>query len=418
MLTEKTIAGFKPSSKRVHHYDEGKGSVRGFGVRVEPNGRKSYFWFAKVRGVPRFRALGEFPVTSLKVARDRGLDLASEARKWKESGYAGDDPFEKKQPTALLVTPTFRELVEAYVARHLREKANKPEKAEYDARWLVGKYFRDWLDRPVDEIRVEDMLTIKNRCGEKRYMANRSIEFVRAIFNWSARAEDGRINFWPVGNPAKGVSSYEERQRDRFLKPEELARFNDELKKERSRDLRDFLTLAITTGARKSDVLSMRFEDVGWETAVWKVPFPKNGESYNIQLLTAALGILKRRRREIPETEAHVFPGRSRSGHLENIKKPWTDFRKRAAIPDIRIHDIRRTHGSYLAIAGVSLPQIGAALGHRSLQSTAIYARLHDEAVRTAREAGEAKMIELMAKAKKRVKLAASRNEKLLGGAS
>ena len=309
MLTEKAIADFKPGSKRTHHYDEGKGSVTGFGVRVEPNGRKSYFWFAKVRGVPRFRALGEFPITSLKTARDKALDLASDARKWKESGYSGDDPFEKKPPVVPAITPKFKELVDAYIARHLREKANKPERAAYDANWMVEKYFAEWLARPIDTITVEDLLAIRNRSGDRRYMANRLVEFVRAIFNWSAKAQDGRINFWPVGNPAKDVSSYEERQRDRFLRPDELSRFNDELKKERSRDLRDFLTLAISTGARKSDVLSLRWQDIEWETQVWKVPFPKNRESYNVQLLPAVLAILKRRRREIPETNAYVFPG-------------------------------------------------------------------------------------------------------------
>jgi integrase len=99
-----------------------------------------------------------------------------------------------------------------------------------------------------------------------------------------------------------------------------------------------------------------------------------------------------------------VFPGPGRTGHLTDIKKPWQEFRKRAGLENFRIHDLRHTHASYQSIAGVSLQQIGKSLGHRSLQSTQIYAELHDEAVRGARESGQAKMLELMTAARKRAK--------------
>jgi integrase len=274
---------------------------------------------------------------------------------------------------------------------------------------LLKKHFASWLDRRLDKITVDDVLTVKNACGKHKHMANRCVEFARAIFNWSAgKNDDGRLNFWSVANPAKDVGTFDEDPRERFLQPEELVRFKSELEKEKHADLKDFLALALSTGARRSSIFAMRWDDVKWERQVWTVPDSdsKNGQGYSVQLLPAALAVLKRRRADIAAEVEHVFPGIGKSKHLVDLKKPWNEFRKRARLSDVRLHDLRRTHGSYLAIAGVSLQQIGASLGHKSLQSTEVYAKLHDEAVRAAGETGEAKMAEMMKKARRRIKLA------------
>jgi len=85
-----------------------------------------------------------------------------------------------------------------------------------------------------------------------------------------------------------------------------------------------------------------------------------------------------------------------------DLKRSWTEFRKGARIPDITIHDLRRSHGSYLAVSGASLQIIGQALGHRSMASTQIYSQLLSQSVREAQDKSERKMRELMASAAKR----------------
>jgi integrase len=406
ILNEENIQKLKPEAKRKQYMDK----ETGFGVRVDPNGRKSFFWYMKVKGKPRFRALGKFPPATVKGARDSARRLTGTAVQWKQSGYAGSDPFEKEhaKPSG---TPTFAELMEAYIARHVRETANKPAKAEYNVRWIVGKHFSAWLDRPMDSITIKDVLVVKTACGEKRHQANRCTQFVRAIYNWSTEAQDGKVNFWRVAeNPAKDVSLYEEKERERFLQ-----RFNEELQKEEHRDLADFLVLAMTTGARKSDILSARWRDVHQEREVWEVPFPKNGKSYNVTLLPAAASVFDRRSAIAADGETFVFPSSaSASGHLETVQDRWEAFREKTGIPDLRLHDLRRTVGSYLSMSGANLPQIAKALGHRSLGSVQVYARLADESVRQAREAGQAKMVEMMGAARKRIR-AAERKQKLLG---
>ncbi|CAN5713952.1 hypothetical protein BH10CYA1_BH10CYA1_64130 [soil metagenome] len=100
--------------------------------------------------------------------------------------------------------------------------------------------------------------------------------------------------------------------------------------------------------------------------------------------------ILQRRSNAENKNETWVFPsdrkGRKTGAlsHMGNPKEAWKRILERAEITDLRIHDLRRTAGSYMAIQGVSPTIIGKALGHRSQAATAMYARLTQDPVRQA----------------------------------
>lgn len=418
-LTEKAVASLTATDKRQHFYDDEGG---GFGVRIEASrlgGRANYFWRAKVNKQIYYKSLGECGIVPLREARDNARTLAGKAISWKTSGYSEEqNPFiVKKSPPKVKDTakcPTFLQLREAYLLRHVRENASRPDKAEIRVLQLC-KYVESWNERPIDSITVEDVLAVKNAQGNHRHTANRIVEFLRALFNWSAKSMDGKINFWKVENPAKDVSRYKETPRDRFLFPEELAKFNEALKNEPDADLRDFIVIALNTGARRGDVLSMTWQDISWETHCWRVAKPKNDEPYTVALLPVVMEVLKRRREEITDDEAFVFPSHGRTGHLVDLKKKWGEFRKRAGVPDLHVHDLRRTTGSYLAMSGVGLPAVAQALGHKSMASTQIYARFDTTATRNARERGQQTMVTMMRKAQRRV--TARKQAKLLKAA-
>ncbi|HEY9793549.1 MAG TPA: site-specific integrase [Candidatus Obscuribacterales bacterium] len=119
---------------------------------------------------------------------------------------------------------------------------------------------------------------------------------------------------------------------------------------------------------------------IDFELMTWRIPITKNGDSQTLPLTPNRLEILRRRKSDGAAHERWVLPsdraGRKTGvrGHLVSSKKAWKRILERAGIKDLRIHDLRRAAGSYMAIEGISPTIIGKVLGHRSTQATAIYA--------------------------------------------
>jgi integrase len=186
---------------------------------------------------------------------------------------------------------------------------------------------------------------------------------------------------WEGTNPAAGIQKFKEQKRDRFILHDELPKFMEALEVEPNKDMRDFFLVCLYTGARCGNVLSMRWEDIDFSINEWRIPDTKNGEPVRIPLIEEALEVLSNRL-QLKKSAPWVFPGSGKSGHLEEPKAAWKRILDRAGLKNLRIHDLRRTLASYQAIAGTSLLIIGKSLGHKSPQSTAIYARLSNDPVR------------------------------------
>jgi integrase len=214
------------------------------------------------------------------------------------------------------------------------------------------------------------------------------------------------------------------------MSDDELSAFFLSLGQEPNHTVRDYLWISILTGARRSNVESMRWAEISWSTATWTIPAEKSksGEAMTLPLIPKAVEILRARRessteessaispapvklgRKVENASQWVFPGVGATGHLVEPKTAWKRILSRAsdlqlkewldanprktaadfvkhnpsagAIRDVRLHDLRRTLGSKMAALGVSLPIIGKALGHRSLSATQIYSRVNLDAVR------------------------------------
>jgi integrase len=413
-LTEKFIKGLKPEAERRNFRDN---SQVGFGVRVEARdigGRVSFYWNQKVGGQIFFRALGQWPETPVKSARDEAGLLAGKAKAWKKAGCRVDaNPFRKEVKPPTMGVPTFRDLVENYVREHLYDpeaKINNPPKAEAQLRWALKKYFGSWLERTVDSFTITDVLALRDSAGKKRYMANRLVQYARALFAWCIEDEDGRTPVWPLPvNPASNVKLAKEVQRERVLTPEEQVILEKALDDGQTpKDLADFIKLSLHTGARKSSILMAKWGEIDWDLRQWKIPaeHTKANVSYTVDLIQPALEVLEQRHKHRTTSDA-IFPPIS-SGIVLHIDKPFRRLCARLGgkFSEVHIHDLRRTCGAGLARAGVSLQEIGAILGHspKSLNATLIYARIAQAQLPAAREAGERKRQELMATAKERMK--------------
>jgi integrase len=146
--------------------------------------------------------------------------------------------------------------------------------------------------------------------------------------------------------------------------------------------------LALLTGARRSNVLAMRWRDIDMNEALWKIQAAdaKGDEQMNIPLTPEAMAVLIQRRFN-SDTSPWVFPAESKTGHYQEPKRAWATLQKRAELEDLRIHDLRRTMGSWLVRTGANTAINAKALGHKSMQAAAIYQRIADtDPVREAME--------------------------------
>ncbi len=187
-----------------------------------------------------------------------------------------------------------------------------------------------------------------------------------------------------VANPCKSVPNFPEQSRERFLLPSEMKAFFDALVVAGD-PWHDFFQLALFTGARRGNVASMAWQEIDLDRMTWSIPGSKtkNKKPAVIALPPPAVAILQSRM-EWTAGSPWVFPSTSESGHVADPRKAWERVRKASGLTDLRMHDLRRSLGSWQAAAGASLAIIGASLGHADLKSTQVYARLQLDPIRAA----------------------------------
>lgn len=365
---------------REKRYDTYDADTRGLGVTVFESGALSLFWCRKVRGVPKRITIGKFPECSVDAARRDAEQYNVQLADWTRQNFTGANPFEPAPPPAPVAEPlTLKQLFERYVEDHLRLHAKNPARMERGARQMWDDGLADLGSRTLDSLKVADADTIHSKIGRagKRTSANRTIQLLKTLLRFGQKKE-----LYFGADITKGVELFDEKQRERFLQPEELPAFMKALKTERNRDVADLVTLAIFTAARRADLFGMRWEDISFERASWTIPDPKSRRPYIVPLADEAIAVLKNRK---PNTldSIWVFPHDGTGcGHYTYVDREWDAFRERAQLRDFHFHDLRRSLASWMALNGTSLQIIARSLGHSGTQNTERYARLLDAPVR------------------------------------
>jgi len=352
------------SSQRTYYHDT---AVRGLTLAVSPSGRKTFCLYRKIQGRPERISIGPFPDLTIEQARGVAHDLNSSIAK-------GINPADglRTRRQELSLEEFFHE---QFRARHVLSHYKSPRNVDS----IFNSSLKTLAKQKLGSIRSRDVTKLHIDLGGERgpYSANRAIELLRTMFN---RATDWNLFHGP--NPVVGVHRFREQARRRFLHADELPRFFKSLDQEPNSDLRDFFALKLLIGARRSNMQGMRWDQIHLERATWTIPANLTKESNEIELPLAgdAVKILKTRRTNA--TSPWVFPGRGKTGHLVEPKSAWRRILERAGLEDLRMHDLRRTLGSWQAAMGASLPIIGKSLGHMSTEATMVYARLDIDPVR------------------------------------
>ncbi len=347
--------------KRDTYHDT---KVNGLHLRISSTGIKTFSVFKRIRGGnPERITLGRYPDMAIDQARRKTMEIYLVIADGKNPAEA-----KRKLKSELL----FSELFEEYLQRH-----SKPKKKTWTED--LEKY-KNHIAKPLGKRKLSEIdraaisLTHSNitKAGHP-IAANRILALISSVFGWAISA-----GLWE-NNPAIGIRRNKERSRDRFIQSDELPRFFQALSEEPNETIRDYVLISLLTGARRSNVCSMKWQDINFERAEWRIEATKNDTPQTVTLSPEAIEVLQTRKSDDSE---FVFPGTGKSGHLQEPKKGWERILKRAGIKDLRLHDLRRTLGSWQAKTGASLAIIGKSLNHKNQNTTAIYARLDLDPVR------------------------------------
>ena len=202
---------------------------------------------------------------------------------------------------------------------------------------------------------------------------NRIRAALGSLLTWAMRTRRAPRGF---SNPVRDTEAQRENNaRTRFLSPAERDRLLKVARVSNWSRLYLFVLLGLTTGARRSEMLNLRYRDVDGEQGVAYLGRTKNGQPRTLVLVPAVIAEIDRCGKA-PSANAFLFPAKYRSDKPMNPEAPFQRALREAQIYDFRIHDLRHSAASYLAQSGATLLEIAEVLGHQTLDVTRRYSHL------------------------------------------
>lgn len=375
-LTQSMIDRLEYQGERNSRFVVWDSSISGLGVRVFPSGRKSYVLSYRHHGRKRLMTVGTHGVDTLKQAQTR-------ARQELGKLASDTDPLAQKRKDAQ--GDTVKALCLAYMERHA--KPNKKSWSDDEAmiaHWITPA----WGTLKAKAITRDDVAALHRKIGAtinkktgkpKTTLANRVLALISKM--WELAELWGYV---PEGspNPTRKIQRFRETKRDRFVSHTEFPLLAASIGEEPNESAKNALWLYLLTGLRKSELLSLEWASVDLDRREIRLADTKATRVFYLPLSAPAVDILS----SIPRLvgNPYVLTGRLPGKHLMNVDKSWRRVRKAAGLEDVRLHDLRRTVGSWLAQDGNSLPLIGRVLNHSNSSTTQIYARFTDDSGRKA----------------------------------
>lgn len=370
-LTKRFVESIKPPNEgEILVWDS---EIRGFGVRVFPTGRKTYFvQYRNQLARTRRKKIGVHGIITAEQAREEAKKLLGDVAK-------GEDPSNKFQRSK--IKPNMEALAHEYL--ELYAKNNKRAKSVRNDSHMIFEVILPKIgSRKLEEITSHDLQKLHRELGKTPYLANRVRSLLSKMFNL---AKDWG---WCENNPAMSIEKYQEEKRDRWLNDEELNRLWEALDCHPQNLTAYVFKFLLLTGARKGEVLNATWDQFDLAQGVWTKPshLTKQKKKEHLPLSEKALQVLQEIKNLNTKNSPYIFPGRIEGKPLQEIKTFWKTVLKEAKLENVRIHDLRHTHASHLVSSGLSLSIVGKLLGHTQASTTQRYAHLADGPLRAAAE--------------------------------
>jgi len=415
-----------PAGKRLTVYDT---VVPKLALRMTGAGTQTFYIVKRSGSSIAWVRIGTFPDVTVEQAR-------KEAEKALGEFASGSNPAAARR--AIRCEPTFSEAFDSFLdGKQKRDGSALADKTRRGYQDVMRLYLGPIQNKKLSQVTRDDVKSIQRKATKKsQSQACQAVAVISSVFSFMIDQEQ-----FGGTNPANRMQKSPPPSRDRFAQAHELPYLLAAIAES---EQCDFFVLSLLTGARRSNVQAMTWRNVDLDDAVWRIGETKNGTPQNVPLSPEAVMALRARREALElahrddQTDKamspYVFPGQGKTGHLVEPKKAWATIRKKASLrrlldllednsrinanerqkheaaldaaparaerellklaeaadiepadynlADLRIHDLRRTLGSWQAKTGSTLPIIGKSLNHKTLQATQIYARLDIDPVR------------------------------------
>ena len=399
-LTKRIVDASEPRAKRYHVWDS---DLRGFGLRVEPSGVKTFL--AKYRAEGGGRRAPERRVTIGRYGPLTPEEARRQAKKILGGVATGSDPAaEIKAKRSEMRIAELIDLYDkegCYIQRGKRQgEPMKPLTKQYTLARLRHHVLPLLGHRRVSEINTGDIERFfrdveagKTACDEKigprkriivrggEGAARKVFRDLSAVFSFAGRREIVARN--PCDTAAVRKT---DNRNERYLTLSEVMRFGAALKELEAegtnRKALDIMRLWMLTGCRREEIASLKWHEVDFDTACLRFDDTKTGKGVR-PVGAAALAVLRGIEKQAGSD--YVFPADHGDNYFQGFKTPWKQVIEKAELPGVTPHTLRHTIGSTAISSGEAMAFTGAILGHANPQSTAIYAHVqHDPARRAA----------------------------------
>lgn len=368
-ISKRTVEALPAGGREAVYWDS---ALPGFGVRVYPSGSKVYLVQTRAGGKSRRLTVGRHGLITADQARRKAARIIADIK-------AGNEPVLHNGASTADAGPTVAEVSERFMTEHVAVRC-KPA-TQRQCRDIIDRYLLPRLGNVrLGQIGRERVAALHFSLHETPTMANKVVDLLSRLFNMA--------ELWGIapegGNPCRFVRKYKEPPRERFLSDDEFRRLGRVLAdveaegKVQPSAVAAFRLLMLT-GCRKSEILTLRWENVDLEAGELRLRDAKTG-ARAVAISPSARRVLE----GLPRVHGNpwVIAGTKPGRRVTNINNAWLLIRARAGLNDVRIHDLRHSFASRALALGESLPMIGKLLGHRKVQTTARYAHLALDSVK------------------------------------
>ena len=365
-----------PEKKHLEVFDD---LLKGFYVDVLPSGRITYrirYWHNSKKGL---QSIGNARI--MRVQDARNLALAA-IQKIKEQNGAN------KQSSGLSGVTLNDFLVKQYV----------PYVQSYKRSWksdvsMINTHIAPNLGQLVMcKVSAFDITNFIETMKHKNLAPgtiNRALVLLRYAYKLAQRWQEPGVNLnvWLSIKQLKVDNRIE-----RYLTPEQSANLLHQVKDSLNPQLVFIVAFLIYTGARKREVLEVKWSDINFDQSSWKISKNKSNKVRHIPLSEGALETLSAVREKWTcqhwgvrvDPDDFIFANPSTGKPYSSFFYSWDTARTKAGMPELRVHDLRHSFASFLVNAGRSIYEVQELLGHADIKTTSRYAHLSRESLKAA----------------------------------